>query len=244
MNATLSAKENKEGFSIITCTNRPKYINNLFKNYDRQIYKKKELILILNNDCMNMKKYIEKAKKYRNVHIFQLPEETSLGNCLNFGVDKSTYSHVAKFDDDDYYAPSYLTEYMQVFKKTGSDVVGKRAHYLWLKGKRVLILRYPRFENIFVNVLPGATLAIKKTVFQKVRFANQSTSEDYKFCKDSRRLGFKIYSAGKENFIAIRRKNSKDHTWIISDNRLLAHNSQKIPEVEKYKKFVTSKKML
>ncbi|MCZ4152027.1 glycosyl transferase family 2, partial [Escherichia coli] len=52
--------------------------------------------------------------------------------------------------------------------------------------------------------------------------------------------GYNVYSAGKHNFVAIRRKNSSNHTWIISDKKILAH-SRKIPPVKDYEKFVQKK---
>lgn len=42
--------------SVITCTIREEYIENVFKNYEQQLWKDKELIIILNKDTMNLSK--------------------------------------------------------------------------------------------------------------------------------------------------------------------------------------------
>jgi cellulose synthase/poly-beta-1,6-N-acetylglucosamine synthase-like glycosyltransferase len=183
--------------------------------------------------------YKEMAKKYKNVQVYQLPEKLSLGTCLNYAVKKTKYSYIAKFDDDDYYAPYYLTDNMGAFNRTKADIVGKCAHFMYLRGSKMLILRFHKHENRYVSIVPGATLVFKRKVFRKVRFPNQSIGEDTQFCLKGKAKGYKIYSAGKHNFVAVRRKNSKDHTWIISDKKLLESNLNiKYPHVRAYKKYV------
>lgn len=41
-----------KGVSIITCTNRQNYLNNLLQNFNRQRYAQKELIIIINNNAI------------------------------------------------------------------------------------------------------------------------------------------------------------------------------------------------
>lgn len=239
MNKNRRIKTNSDGVSIISCTKRAEYIYNLFNNSLRQKWRKKELIIIINNDRIKLRRYKELAKRYKHVSVYRLKEKTSLGKCLNFGVKKSKFNFIAKFDDDDYYAPSYLTESMQIFKKKNVDVVGKRAHFLWLSGSRILISRFPKSENKYVNLLPGATLVIKKSVFKKVPFRNITNGEDDMFCLDCISKGFKIYSGSKYNFAAFRRKFSKNHTWIISEKELISYEARIFPNIKNYKKFVS-----
>lgn len=230
----------QQGVSIIACTKRQSYIRNLFNNYSRQNHAKKELIIIVNNDKIPLEPYQTLAKKHQNVQVYRVPERSSLGACLNFAVKKSKYGYVAKFDDDDYYAPYYLTESLEAFQRTNADVIGKRAHYMYLRGSNTLVLRFPQDENRPVTKLPGATLVIKRNVLNNVRFPDRNVGEDDLFCLRSKRKGYNVYSAGKHNFVAIRRKNSSNHTWIISDKKILAH-SRKIPPVKNYEKFVQKK---
>lgn len=230
-----------KGFSVISCTKRQKFLDNLFNNYYRQRYLTKELIIIINKDNINIDPYIKKLKKYKHVHVYQLPEKMSLGKCLNYAVKKTKYSYIAKFDDDDYYAPNYLSENKRTFDKINADIIGKSAHFMYLQGSNILILRFHKDENQYVSELPGATLVIKRKVFSKVQFPNLNIGEDTYFCLNSKAKGYKIYSTGKYNFAAIRRKNSKSHTWTISDKELLASPIIKYPHVRNYKKFVQKK---
>ncbi|MCL6603432.1 MAG: glycosyltransferase [Paenibacillus sp.] len=229
---------NPNGITIITCTKRRDCLNSLFENYQRQNFKNKELIVILNKNSLKISDYITAAKKYKNVRIYRLPENRSLGSCLNYGVLLSKHGYIAKFDDDDYYAAQYLTDSMRCLRTTNADIVGKRAHYMHLNAKNLLLLRYKSMDNRYVNLVQGATLLIKKNVFNQISFPNQNRGECVKFCTDCIAHGFKIFSGNKYNFAAIRRKNSKDHTWIISDQNLLTKNV-KVIKVKNFKKYVS-----
>ncbi|WP_044642014.1 glycosyltransferase [Risungbinella massiliensis] len=230
----------RQGISIISCTNRPSYVKNLVQNYVRQAHPKKELIIVVNSNDTSLSPYYRLTQKLRNVRIFRIPEHETLGACLNFAVNKASYPYIAKFDDDDYYAPYYLAEMLQTLKRKNADIIGKRAHFMYLRGSKMLLLRFPQDENREVTYLPGATLVFKRSVFKRIQFPNRNIGEDDLFCLSGKMEGYKVYSAGKYNFVAIRRKNSANHTWIISDKELLSHH-KKIPHVRNYKRFVSRK---
>ncbi|AFC34004.1 family 2 glycosyl transferase [Paenibacillus mucilaginosus 3016] len=229
-----------QGVSVITCTNRASYIVNLFRNYLRQRHPKKELIIVVNHDRIPLSAYRKLAGRLRNIRIYRVPQHRSLGACLNYAVKKAQYRYIAKLDDDDYYAPYYLTDSLRAMTRTKADIVGKRAHYMYLRGSKTLILRFAQDEHRPVTRLPGATLFFKRDVWKRVPFPNRSIGEDDLFCVRSRKKGFKVYSAGKYNFVAVRRKNSANHTWIISDRTLLTHH-RRVPHVRNYKRFVQRK---
>jgi glycosyltransferase involved in cell wall biosynthesis len=224
--------------SILTCTKRPECMHALLNNYGRQKYTNKELIVIVNHHHLELNEYIKAAAPYENVRIYGLPDHVSLGSCLNYGVQLSKHSFIAKFDDDDYYAPDYLTESMRIIAKTNADIVGKRAHYMILKGKKLLLLRYPNKAQQYVPLVQGATLLVKRRVFNRVAFPDQSRGECVRFCADCAALGFKIYSGSPFNFIAVRRRNSFNHTWMVSDKDLLRKNAKVLFKVSDIKGFV------
>lgn len=61
------------GVSIIVCTNRPQFFDNILQNYSRQRYKSKELIIVLNHDSMNLALYQNRVRNLANVHVYQVP---------------------------------------------------------------------------------------------------------------------------------------------------------------------------
>jgi hypothetical protein len=107
-----------------------------------------------------------------------------LGKCLNFGISKARYPFVAKFDDDDYYAPNYLVSALRALHRRKADVVGKRSYFMYIEGKNTLMLRRPNHENRFVKYVAGATILAKRKVFGKVKFSDRNYGEDMKFCQD------------------------------------------------------------
>lgn len=228
-----------EGVSIITCTIRPHFMNRVFENYANQTWENKELIIILNRYKMNIEEWKEKAGDYPHVTVYQLNGGTSLGDCMNYAIDHAKFDFVAKFDDDDYYAPNYLQNAMKTFHYTHSDIVGKYSTYIYLERYNMLVVPMPIVENRFVHVLAGATLIIKKNVFRQVRFPSLTVGEDSHFLRVCAAKGFKMYATDINNYCTIRRTNTNDHTYKISDYEILK-NSQIITRTSNFRMFVDS----
>ncbi|SDC96029.1 Glycosyl transferase family 2 [Paenibacillus sp. UNCCL117] len=227
----------KHAISIIACTNRRSCMENLFRNYSRQNFRDTELIVILNHKSLKLDEYLQAARPYQNVRIYSLPEHVSLGSCLNYGVSLSRYGLIAKFDDDDYYGPNYLTESRRVLLTTGADIVGKRAHFMYLSGRKVLLLRYGNRADRYAPLVQGATLLIRRHVFSQVGFPDRNRGECVKLCSDSLAKGFTIYSGSPYNFLAIRRKNAKSHTWTANEDDLLRRHPR-VGKVKNIRRFV------
>ena len=224
--------------SIITCTIRKEFMNNLFTNYKQQVWKEKELIIILNKDELDLKKWRKKAAKYPNVRVYQLHEKATLGDCLNFGIEKANYDFIAKFDDDDYYGPYYLSNSMGAFQNKDISILGKSSYYVYFKNKRALMLIQNK-ENSFDETVAGATFIFRKEVYQKVQFEKRSRAEDYFFIEECKKSGYKIYATTKNDFAVIRH-DTDSHTWKISDEDFLEWG-ELISYTDDFKSIVTDK---
>lgn len=222
--------------SIITCTNRPTYMNNVFANYARQEFNEKELIIVLNRDDMDLQEWKLKAQKFQNVSVYKLPQSKTLGECLNFGVSKMKYNYMAKFDDDDYYAPFYISETINAFKNTNADLIGKAQYYAYVEKYKSFVHRNGGPENKYVRSLRGPTLAVKKHVFRNVQWPKASVAADKIFQKMCLDKGYRFYSTSKYHF-AYRKRSSGDHTWGISEETFLKKCTF-ICYTEDYKKMV------
>lgn len=234
----LFANDELESVSIITCTNKPHCMNNIFTNYENQLYEKKELIIILNRDDMDFDEWKKKAENYQNVSIYKLPEDKTIGECQNFAVEKTKHGYIATFDDDDYYAPHYLSDLMLAFKYTDADIVGKSSYFCHIQGLGALVLRNPDNEYQFIDFVGGGKRIVKRTVFDVVKFPPLSNQEDRLFCVESINKGFKIFSADKYNLCYERSANQNHHTWSISDKEMLDRCSL-IAYTDEYKPLVT-----
>ncbi|AWM18667.1 glycosyltransferase [Bacillus inaquosorum] len=231
----------KPKVSIISSTQRSEYMENLYNNVRHQTYQNLELIVILNKNSMNSEEWKQKfSSLHFPVQILQVDENVSLGHCLNKAVERSTGEIIAKFDDDDYYAPHYLEDMLHSMDYSGSDIVGKSAHYVYLEERELLILKkVGSGAERYSNFISGATLVFRKDVFVSLGgFSDKNRGEDSDFLKRAKKNGHIIYSNDSWNFCLVRRANRNSHTWNITANDLL-RNSTVHSICKDYKKPIT-----
>lgn len=197
----IEEKKGRKKVLIIVCVNRPEYIKNIFNNYNNQAWQEKELIIILKNEGLSLKKWEKKARKHKNVRVYQLPEEKNGGECINYAVNKTKATFIAKFNEEDYYAPHYLTDLIYAFNYTDADIVGKKAHYTYSEQNTTLFLRYPEEQNVFVNTLLGGTLLIKRKVFKHVKYPKKAVNKDSRFLMRCASRGIKMYASNPYNYV-------------------------------------------
>ncbi|WLD94946.1 glycosyltransferase family 2 protein [Alkalihalobacillus sp. AL-G] len=215
--------------SVITCTNKQDCLSTILQNYMRQTWQHKELILILNNDDLDFDEWKQSLSHIPNISIYQLSQEKTLGECLNYGVSKSKYNYIAKFDDDDYYSKHYLKDSIRTLRESQAKVVGKTTIYMYFEEDQSLQLynpyKYaPDSEKISENqydrkVMMGGTLFFEKKIQRVVPFQSTSIGEDAKFCEDCLNNDIPIYSGSKDNYVYIRKSNDA-HTWKIQNQKL------------------------
>lgn len=210
-----------DGVTVITSTNKLQFLNNIFNNYRRQLYKNKQLIIVLNNKLLDLSVWVEKARTYSNVSVYQLPDSTTLGECLNFAADRSRYNVISKFDDDDYYSAYYLTTAVRALRKTNADIVGKRTVLTYFEDDSTLMLRYPGYENKVQHYIAGGTITFRKSVFKNVRFGALSLGEDVDFLTKCKKNGYKLFATSRYNYVYIRRPEPDMHTWKPNKSYLL-----------------------
>lgn len=210
-----------DSVSVITITNRLNYINNIINNFSRQNIENKELIIIINNDEINVADYNKFALRYKNIQIYKIPQEISLGSCLNFATKKCNYPIISKFDDDDYYGPFYLDEVLKTFNKVDCQVIGKTKTYLYFEKYKKLMLKKFGYENSFVYTVLGSTLCFKIDILDKIYFRDLSLREDKYFCDDCLMNKYKIYSTSIYNHIIFKHSDIEKHTFKYNLNFLM-----------------------
>lgn len=203
--------------SLLTITNKAKYLETIFDNYRRMDYPSKELILVLNNNELVIDSYQKKAHNDPSIHIYQLDESVTLGECLNFAVSKSSYDYIAKVDDDDFYGKYYLTDQMNCFYLPDVSIVTKSIRFIHFEDDDSLFLFHGHGENTEVMGGGGGTIVTKKSVFDQIRFHDINCGEDDHFFLDAAKLGLKIYASNRFNYVYERHINPKDHTFVMSD---------------------------
>lgn len=229
---------NKDAVSVVTCTNKPYALENILNNFNRQAFEDKELIIIINNNKIDEDKWSHGVSEYENIRVFKLDEDISLGRCLNFGVQKSKYGIVAKFDDDDYYGSKYLLDSIKVLRNTGAGLVGKHTIFVYFQQNKILAIKDSGFENQHTSFLNGATMVFRKEIFKKVCFRDISVDEDVFFCRDCIENEIKVYSGNRYHFVYLRHSSQYNHTWRISNMDLLNLYCTYIGKVDDFRQYV------
>lgn len=209
-------KPNTPGVSIITCTDKEDNMEIIFKNYERQLYKNKELIIIVNNKGINIKPWHNKYGDYKNIKIIQMGEKKSLVQCLNYAIEHSNLEYVTFFDDN-YYGQNYLVDAVNAFKYSNADIVGKCSYYAYSENYQLLVIILPNIEDKYVKYVKFSTMVIKKNVFEKLIFSEKSYKYDVEFLKNCVNRGFSIYATNRFNYIFIKHTSSKNQTCKIED---------------------------
>ncbi|CAI6058491.1 glycosyltransferase [Cohnella sp. JJ-181] len=231
---------NKPGVSIVACTNRPEFFANVLHNYARQRYPRKELIVIVNKDGVDLKSLRRQAARHPHVSVYRVPEKISLGQCLNCGISRARHPLIAKFDHDDYYSPYYLNEQVRALLRTGGSVVGKHACLVYLAASRRLIVRSPAERHRFLNFVQGGTILFRSSVLKDARFSDISLGEDVRFLRHCRRKGHRVYATSPYNYVYVRRRNKSTHTWKVSD-RYYLKGSQPVAMTARYRPYASRK---
>lgn len=216
--------------TVVACTNREDFVQSIINNFQKQTLVEKELILILHALDINID-----PKGHKVLH---LPEEMSLGECLNQGVKLAKFQYVAKMDDDDYYGPDYLMEAYQTLIQTSADLVGKSSFYIYFKNNQELRLYNPNFENRWIVnngpyqssfFLSGATMVFRKCIFSRVLFPDVNIGEDSGFQKLCYENGMKIYALSKDHYAYLRYPDSVHH-----------HSDVKEPLLKRRSRFIAN----
>lgn len=202
----------------------------LVHNFLRQEYDPKELIIILNKNDMNVEKLKKKIQNIKNIHLYQLDESITLGECLNFAVQKTAYDTIAKFDDDDYYSPNYLSNSLKRLDETGASVIGKSSIFVYFKKEQLLSLYREGYNNFYFRnkghlkrALAGGTLIFKKKVIEKVQFSKVNLGEDVEFQKDCLNQNLSLYSGDVYDYALIRYENDHQHSWKVNNEKFQDH---------------------
>ncbi|PJI10473.1 MULTISPECIES: glycosyltransferase [Clostridium] len=228
----------KPGVTIITVTNKAKFKKNIKENFVRCKYPEVEFIIILNSNKLNIKEYKSYFSILPNIKIYKLNEDISLGESMNFGIENSNYDYISKMDDDDYYGENYIGDLMNIFNYTSADIVGKASHFIYFEENESLNLWCGGNDSCYSKAVAGATLVMKKYIFDKVKFNRLNSGEDLDLIAQCNSLDFKIYSGDIFNYVYNRHKRIKYHSWKVSNLNLMLR-SQKICRTNNYKQIVS-----
>ena len=145
----------------------------------------------------------------------------TLGRCMGLGVAASSGRYVAKVDDDNYYGRHYLRDLLDAFEPSGAQVVGKWAHYVWLRSSGAGVLRNRWAENRPERLVQGGSMVVERDLLDQVPFSDLPRAVDTDLLNRVQQAGAVTYSADRFGFVSIRGTDRHSHTWPIADTALM-----------------------
>lgn len=209
--------------SAVVSTNRPEHLDEVLQTHAAQTHADKELVLVAHGFAppSDLKARASEAG-VEHLQVVEVDSAQSLGACLNRGIEAASGAVIAKMDDDDVYGAHYLSDQLAALRYSNADIVGKQAHYMHLRGRNIVMCRFPEREHRFTDLVMGPTLVSQREVFRELSFAQRTLGEDTDFQKRAVAAGARIYSADRFNFVQVR--GSHEHTWSVDDEVLLANS--------------------
>jgi hypothetical protein len=211
------------GISAVVPTNRVHEIGNILENLARQLHADVELVLVLHGVTLDRGDLLARAKDLglENVQVIEAQHELNLGACLNLGVEAAGGAYIAKMDDDNFYGRHYLTDLVRAFDYTDAGIVGKWAHYVWLRATDAVVLRYADAEHAYGRRVQGGSILLGRDLARSLRFADLPRGVDSDLLDRAMAGGVRIYSADRFNFVSVRGSDREAHTWTVSDSTFL-----------------------
>ena len=208
--------------SVLMPTMRPESVARCLDNFKKQAYPEKELILILNNAEFDLDAIRKDADLIPNVRVLHVDGRTTLGDCLNRGVEAASGQYIAKMDDDDHYGERYLSDHVLAASFSDAEVVGKGLYFVYFEAANTTALREAIPDHTFTTSLTtGGTLFIRTDVCREIPFDSISLKEDTNFQRAAARAGCRIYSADRFNFVRVRTRRLSGHSDPTSDAEFL-----------------------
>ena len=219
--------------SVLMPTMRPENVSRCLDNFKKQTYPNKELILILNNAEFDLDAIRRDAELIPNVRVLHVDGCTTLGDCLNLGVEASSGKYVAKMDDDDHYGERYLSDSVLAASFSDAEVVGKGSFFMYFEESDTTALAELTPEHTFTSsTIAGGTLFIQTDVARDFSFRSLSLAEDTHFQRSAERAGCRLYSADRFNYLRVRMRQLSTHSWQIPDSEFLQKCRDHTPSLD------------
>jgi|SRR5215216_1656869 len=113
------------------------------------------------------------------IHYVRLDQKLTTGAKLNLACTHARGEIIARWDDDDWYAPRRLTYQVDALADDGIYICGSnRLLYYNLETGRAYEYQYPQQQRMW---LLGSTLCFRKKFWETHRFIEQNVGEDARF---------------------------------------------------------------
>ena len=204
--------------SVLMPTMRPQNVRHCLYNFKNQVYENKELILILNNAEFDLEAVQREVAGIPNVQLIHVEGRTTLGDCLNLGVEAASGKYIAEMDDDDHYGERYLSDSVLAASFSDAEIVGKGMYFVYFETTETTALRENTPEHTFTtSLVAGNTILVHTDVARDISFASLVRGEDTDFQRRAIRAGCRIYSTDRFNYLRVWDHRVSEGSWKITD---------------------------
>lgn len=170
---------------IMPTANRPNFISLATHYFLNQDYRDVELVII--DDGIESVK--SEVPDHHRIKYFYTPPLGSIGNKRNYACEKATGEIIMHWDDDDYYAQDWISRQLKALESSDADIVGLNVIVFFSP----LVNKFWNYANKDTKRpwLSGATMAYRKSFWEKHHFKDIHIGEDYDYIWNS---GAKIYA--------------------------------------------------
>ena len=169
---------------LVTCitptANRQKFLPYAIKYFLNQDYPNAEMVIIDDGDS-SFEHLIPKDERIRYYYYAQ-PIGT-IGVKRNIACEKANGEIILHWDDDDWYAPDWITRQVDAQLNSGADITGLNIVDFYSP----TVNRRWRYEDTDLEKpwLCGATMGFRKSFWDKHKFVDLQVGEDYDFVWNS-----------------------------------------------------------
>lgn len=174
--------------------NRPNFVPIAVNHFLNQDYRNAELVIV-DDGKVSIKSVLP---EHHRIKYFYTDPLGSIGNKRNFACAHSRGEIIMHWDDDDYYAYDWMNRQIKALEESKADIVGLNEIIFFSP----LVKKFWNYANkdTVRPWLSGATMAYRKSFWEKYPFKDINIGEDYDYIWNS---GAKIYAYDYPNgFIA------------------------------------------
>lgn len=197
---------------ILTTRDRPTFLPTALACFQHQTYPNLELIVVDDGDRYPVSPNLVESFGGR---LIRVPTGTMLGEKLNVGCEEASGMFCQKMDDDDWYAPAFVSMMQDALHRNWRESCGPVIAFL----TPFLFFDLVRWEVRRSNQgnVPGATFLFPRVDWQERPFRDLPGDEDVWFFLDQLRWGSSpVPVRNPELFLAVRHRGlsiDRGHTW-------------------------------
>lgn len=170
--------------------NRREWLPKAIQCFQKQTYPARELLIV--SDGADVRDLVPQDDRIRHIHI---EGSANIGEKRNFGCDRARGEIIAVWDDDDWSAPTRLSDQVDRLVSSGKGVTGYRT-ILFTNGRQ-----WWRYEGK-PNYSLGTALCFRAFWWRGHNFRCLQIGEDNAFVEQAARLGELVATDAGELMVA------------------------------------------